>query len=51
MVMVNVSILFGWVIDMLEGNELESLMILMEVVNCLIFCDMMEWGEDDGEGD
>ena len=51
MAMANVSTLFGWVTDMLEGNELESPMTLTEVVNRLILRDMMERGEDDGEGD
>ena len=36
MAMANVSTLFGWVTDMLEGNELESPMTLTEVVNRLI---------------
>ncbi|NDV90510.1 DNA helicase Rep [Alteromonas sp. 345S023] len=51
MAMANVSTLFGWVTDMLEGNELDSPMNLTEVVNRLILRDMMERGEDDGEGD
>ncbi|ALM92441.1 DNA helicase Rep [Alteromonas stellipolaris] len=49
--MANVSTLFGWVTDMLEGNELDSPMNLTEVVNRLILRDMMERGEDDGDGD
>ena len=51
MAMANVSILFGWVNDMLEGNDLDQPMTLTEVVNRLILRDMMERGEDDGEGD
>ncbi|MFZ8201107.1 DNA helicase Rep [Alteromonas portus] len=51
MAMANVSTLFGWVNDMLEGNDLEQPMTLTEVVNRLILRDMMERGEDDGEGD
>jgi len=51
MAMSNVSTLFGWVNDMLEGNDLDQPMTLTEVVNRLILRDMMERGEDDGEGD
>lgn len=51
MAMANVSTLFGWVNDMLEGNDLDQPMSLTEVVNRLILRDMMERGEDDGEGD
>ena len=51
MAMANVSTLFGWVNDMLEGNGLDQPMTLTEVVNRLILRDMMERGEDDGEGD
>ncbi|BFT32160.1 DNA helicase Rep [Alteromonas sp. D210916BOD_24] len=51
MAMANVSTLFGWVNDMLEGNDLDQSMSLTEVVNRLILRDMMERGEDDGEGD
>ncbi|BCO17214.1 ATP-dependent DNA helicase Rep [Alteromonas sp. KC3] len=51
MAMANVSTLFGWVNDMLEGNDLDQPMTLTEVVNRLILRDMMERGEDDGEGD
>ncbi len=36
---------------MLEGNDLDQPMTLTEVVNRLILRDMMERGEDDGEGD
>ena len=51
MAMANVSTLFGWVTDMLEGNELDAPMTLQEVVNRLILRDMMERGEEDGEAD
>ena len=51
MAMANVSTLFGWVNDMLEGNDLDQPMTVTEVVNRLILRDMMERGEDDGEGD
>ncbi|USI28829.1 DNA helicase Rep [Alteromonas macleodii] len=51
MAMANVSTLFGWVNDMLEGNDLDQPMTLTEVVNRLILRDIMERGEDDGEGD
>lgn len=51
MAMANVSTLFGWVNGMLEGTDLDSPMTLTEVVNRLILRDMMERGEDDGDGD
>lgn len=51
MAMANISTLFGWVSDMLEGNELEPPMSLQEVVNRLILRDMLEKGDDDGEAD
>ena len=51
MAMANVSTLFGWVTDMLEGNELDAPMTLQEVVNRLILRDMKERGEEDGEAD
>ncbi|AYA62584.1 DNA helicase Rep [Alteromonas sp. RKMC-009] len=51
MAMANVSTLFGWVTDMLEGSDLESPMTMQEVVNRLILRDMMERGEEDGEAD
>ncbi|MCU7554790.1 DNA helicase Rep [Alteromonas sp. ASW11-19] len=51
MAMANVSTLFGWITDMLEGNELDQPMTLEEVVNRLILRDMMERGEDDAEAD
>jgi ATP-dependent DNA helicase Rep len=49
--MANISTLFGWISDMLEGSELEPPMTLQEVVNRLILRDMMERGEDDEESD
>ena len=51
MAMANISTLFGWISDMLEGSELELPMTLQEVVNRLILRDMMERGEDDDESD
>ncbi len=51
MAMANVSTLFGWVTDMLEGSDLETPMTMQEVVNRLILRDMMERGEEDGEAD
>ena len=47
----NISTLFGWVSDMLEGGELDAPMSLQEVVNRLILRDMMERGEDTEETD
>lgn len=49
--MSNISTLFGWINDMLEGNELDPPMSLQEVVNRLILRDMMERGEDSEESD
>ncbi|QJR81044.1 DNA helicase Rep [Alteromonas pelagimontana] len=49
--MANVSTLFGWVTDMLEGNELDPPMTLQEVVNRLILRDMMERGQEDEDAD
>ena len=49
--MANISTLFGWISDMLEGNELDPPMTLQEVVNRLILRDMMERGEDEDEAD
>lgn len=51
MAMANISTLFGWISDMLEGNELDPPMTLQEVVNRLILRDMMERGEDQDESD
>ena len=49
--MANISTLFGWISNMLEGGELDPPMTLQEVVNRLILRDMMERGEDDEETD
>jgi ATP-dependent DNA helicase Rep len=49
--MANISTLFGWISNMLEGSELDSPMTLQEVVNRLILRDMMERGEDSEEVD
>ncbi|MBT1064021.1 DNA helicase Rep [Bowmanella sp. Y26] len=49
--MSNISTLFGWVTNMLEGNELDPPMTLQEVVNRLILRDMMERGEDSENAD
>ncbi|MFT4939906.1 MAG: ATP-dependent DNA helicase Rep [Paraglaciecola sp.] len=49
--MANISTLFGWISDMLEGGELDPPMTLPEVVNRLILRDMMERGEDKEETD
>lgn len=49
--MANISTLFGWVNDMLEGNELDPPMNLTEVVNRLILRDMMERSEDEEDAD
>jgi ATP-dependent DNA helicase Rep len=51
MAMANISTLFGWISDMLEGGELDPPMTLQEVVNRLILRDMMERGEDTEESD
>jgi ATP-dependent DNA helicase Rep len=51
MAMANISTLFGWISDMLEGTELDPPMSLQEVVNRLILRDMMERGEDQDESD
>jgi ATP-dependent DNA helicase Rep len=51
MAMANISTLFGWVSDMLEGNDLDPPMTLQEVVNRLILRDMMERSEDDDDSD
>ena len=51
MAMANISTLFGWISDMLEGSELDAPMTLQEVVNRLILRDMMERGEDPEETD
>jgi ATP-dependent DNA helicase Rep len=49
--MANISTLFGWISNMLEGSELEPPLTLQEVVNRLILRDMMERGEDTEETD
>jgi ATP-dependent DNA helicase Rep len=49
--MANISTLFGWISNMLEGSELDPPMTLQEVVNRLILRDMMERGEDSEETD
>ncbi|MDB4327000.1 DNA helicase Rep [bacterium] len=49
--MANISTLFGWISNMLEGGELDPPMTLQEVVNRLILRDMMERGEDTEETD
>ncbi|ALS99846.1 DNA helicase Rep [Lacimicrobium alkaliphilum] len=49
--MSNISTLFGWITNMLEGDELEAPMTLPEVVNRLILRDMMERGEDNEDSD
>jgi len=51
MAMTNISTLFGWISDMLEGSELDAPMTLQEVVNRLILRDMLERGEDQDESD
>lgn len=51
MAMRNISTLFGWLKDMLEGSELEPPMTLQEAVNRFILRDMMERGEDDEDAD
>ena len=51
MAMGNISTLFGWINNMLEGNELDPPMSLQEVVNRLILRDMMERGEDEDDSD
>lgn len=51
MAMANISTLFGWISSMLEGNELDAPMTLQEVVNRLILRDMLERGEEEGDGD
>jgi ATP-dependent DNA helicase Rep len=48
--MANISTLFSWISDMLEGSELEPPMTLQDVVNRLILRDMLERGEDNEDG-
>ncbi|MBO1520156.1 DNA helicase Rep [Oceanisphaera pacifica] len=49
--MQNVSTIFKWVSQMLEGSELEDAMTLPEVVIRLTLRDMMERGEDEDDGE
>lgn len=49
--MSNISTLYSWITDMLEGDQLEPPMTLQEVVNRLILRDMMEKSEDGEESD
>ena len=51
MAMANISTLFKWVSDMLEGGDMDPPMTLPEVVNRLILRDMMERGEDEEQSD
>jgi len=51
MAMANVSTLFGWVKDMLQGDGAEAPMTLPEIVQRLTLRDMMERGEDDSDAD
>jgi ATP-dependent DNA helicase Rep len=50
MAMANISTLFKWLTDMLQGTDSDAPMTLVEVVNRLILRDMMERGEDDSDG-
>jgi len=50
MAMANISTLFKWLTDMLQGKDSDAPMTLVEVVNRLILRDMMERGEDDSDG-
>ena len=49
--MKNVSTLFKWVSQMLEGSDEDEAMTLPEVVIRLTLRDMMERGEDDDDGE
>ncbi len=49
--MKNVSTLFGWMTEMLEGSELDEPMTLTQVVTRFTLRDMMERGESDEELD
>ncbi|WP_100644079.1 DNA helicase Rep [Alteromonas facilis] len=51
MAMANISTLYKWLKDMLNGSELEPPMTLQEAVNRFILRDMMERGEEEGETD
>ncbi len=49
--MKNVNTLFGWMTEMLEGNELDEPMTLTQVVTRFTLRDMMERGESEEELD
>ncbi|PVZ80340.1 ATP-dependent DNA helicase Rep [Serratia sp. S1B] len=49
--MKNVNTLFGWMSEMLEGNELDEPMTLTQVVTRFTLRDMMERGEGDEDLD
>ncbi len=51
MAMANISTLFGWVNDMLQGSDLDPPMTLQDIVNRLMLRDMMERGEGDEDVD
>ncbi|MDM7859243.1 DNA helicase Rep [Alteromonas sp. ASW11-36] len=51
MAMANISTLYGWLKDMLNGSQLDVPMTLVEAVNRFILRDMMERGEEEGEAD
>ena len=51
MAMANISTLYGWLKDMLNGTQLDAPMTLQEAVNRFILRDMMERGEEEGEAD
>ncbi|WP_100657605.1 DNA helicase Rep [Alteromonas flava] len=51
MAMANISTLYKWLKDMLNGSELEPPMTLQEAVNRFILRDMMERGEEEGDAD
>lgn len=51
MAMANISTLYGWLKDMLNGSEIDAPMTLQEAVNRFILRDMMERGEEEGEAD
>ncbi|WP_371187547.1 DNA helicase Rep [Thalassotalea maritima] len=49
--MKNVTTLFSWVTDMLEGNDGDEPMTLAQIVTRLTLRDMMERGEDEDNAD
>lgn len=51
MQMKNINTLFGWMTEMLEGNDLNEPMTLTQVVTRFTLRDMMERGESDEELD